>query len=308
MSAHPQPFTPAMPSKLSTVPTSAARKFLVDLRTEIETHPGVNHLFLQRLATSPFSREDYRVFAENHYPLVCVFCSYLERLLVRAPDSESKLWLAKVLVDEYGEGSEGHDHSTLYGMFLNASGGKWESRLDLKVPAPAHDFIETHRRIMNKEPFLVGLGAVGSGHEWAIPRMFESVIPGLRRAGYDEEEIHYFTLHVGQDVDHGTWLEEALVRYATTDEARAQIRAGALMSLEARRRFWDGVQRAVMQWRQPRSVRPDGKVPRGTAKELALTFWDGSRIARALEAMWIARSVKDVPTLARVMARNKEIG
>ena len=34
--------------------------------------PAVNHLFLNRLATSPFSRQDYRVFGENHYPLVCV--------------------------------------------------------------------------------------------------------------------------------------------------------------------------------------------------------------------------------------------
>ena len=106
-----------------------SREFLAELRREIETHPGVNHLFLNRLATGMFSREDYRVFAENHYPLVCVFCSYLERLLVRAPDSESKLWLAKVLVDEYGEGSEGKDHSTLYAHFLDSSGGSAKSRV-----------------------------------------------------------------------------------------------------------------------------------------------------------------------------------
>ena len=84
-----------------------AARFLADLRVEIETHPGVNHLFLSRCATSPFSRLVYRVFGENHYPLVCVFTSYLERLLVRAPTSDAKLWLAKVLVDAYGAGSDG---------------------------------------------------------------------------------------------------------------------------------------------------------------------------------------------------------
>jgi hypothetical protein len=87
--------------------------FLRDLRREIEAHPGTNHVFLNRIATSPFSREDYRVFGENHYPLVCVFTSYLERLLCRAPSSETKMWLAKVLVDEYGEGSNGEDHAAL---------------------------------------------------------------------------------------------------------------------------------------------------------------------------------------------------
>ena len=49
----------------------------------------MNHLFLARIATAPFSKEDYRVFGENHFPLVCVFTSYLERLLIRAPSSEA---------------------------------------------------------------------------------------------------------------------------------------------------------------------------------------------------------------------------
>src|SRR4051812_25474644 len=196
-----------------------AGAFLADLRREIEAHPGVNHLFLGRCATSPFSRHDYRVFGENHYPLVCVFTSYLERLLVRAPTSDAKLWLAKVLVDEYGEGSRGEDHSTLYGHFLRSAGSSLSSSMDFRVPEPAHRFIAEHRRLVTKEPFLVGLGAVGPGHEWAIPRMFDAVIPGLRRAGFSEEEIHYFTLHVDQDEDHGAWLEEALARYGGSPDA-----------------------------------------------------------------------------------------
>ena len=112
--------------------------FLRELRAEIESHPAVNHLFLNRCATSPFSREDYRVFGENHFPLVCVFTSYLERLLVRAPTSDAKLWLAKVLVDEYGEGSRGEDHATLYGHFLRSCGSD--------VPSSEYKRHVTHHR------------------------------------------------------------------------------------------------------------------------------------------------------------------
>ncbi len=268
---------------------SASRRFLADLRIEIESHPGVNHLFLSRCATSPFSRHDYRVFGENHYPLVCVFTSYLERLLVRAPTSDAKLWLAKVLVDEYGEGSDGEDHATLYGHFLRSCGSTVPDSVDsVKVPAPAFEFITEHRRIVSEEPFLVGLGAVGPGHEWAIPKMFDSVIPGLRRAGFTNDEIAYFTLHVEQDVDHGAWLEEALLRFGVTDEARAQIRRGALLSLEARARFWSGVQRAVVRWRQPSAVRVDGASPRTIAREILITAWDGSPRLRRLEARYDA--------------------
>lgn len=283
-----------------------AKEYLRALRKEIEEHPGVNHLFLARCATSPFAREDYRVFGENHYPLVCVFTSYLERLLVRAPTSDAKLWLAKVLVDEYGEGSEGHDHATLYGSFLRSTGSTVPDRGgEPIVPEPAHEFIREHRRIVNGEPFLVGLGAVGPGHEWAIPKMFHAVIPGLRRAGFREEEIAYFTLHVEQDIDHGTWLEEALVRFGTTSEAREQIRRGALLSLDARMRFWSGVQRAVVRWRQPRAIRPDGEKPRTVLQEVALTAWDGSKIARRLEAGWEALKERRRPSLRDVVEQGR---
>ena len=159
---------------------------------------------------------------------------------------------------------------------------------------------------MSEEPFLVGLGAVGPGHEWAIPKMFDAVIPGLRRAGFREEEIHYFTLHVEQDVDHGAWLEEALVRFGSNSESRALIRRGALLSLDARGRFWSGVQRAIVRWRQPRAVRPDGGKPRTIAREILLTAWDGVPKLRALEARYDALRARFRPTLAEIVEQGRQ--
>ncbi|MDD9946939.1 MAG: iron-containing redox enzyme family protein [Myxococcales bacterium] len=273
------------------------REFLSDLRDEIEAHPAVNHLFLNRLATSPMSRQDYRVFAENHYPLVCAFTTYMELLLLRAPDSEARLWLSRVLVDEYGEGSEGKDHPTLYASFVDACGGDSGRLGPERLPSPAHAFIQAHQRLVRRGTFLEGLGAVGPGHEWAIPKMFDAIVPGLRRAGLSDDQIGYFTLHLEQDEDHGAWLEEALVRTAGTPEAQAQVRRGALTSLEARMRFWDGVQAAVIRYRQPRATRADGPSPRTLLHEVALTSWDGMTMGRALET-WRARRATDArPTL-----------
>lgn len=285
---------------------SSARAFLAKLRTEIESHPGVNHLFLARIATAPFSKEDYRVFGENHYALVCVFTNYLERLLLRAPSSDAKLWLAKVLVDEYGEGSEGEDHATLYAHFLRACGSTVPDEAGAtKVPLPALEFIREHRRIVSEEPFLVGLGAVGPGHEWAIPKMFDSIIPGLRRAGFTKEEMLYFDLHVAQDVDHGAWLEEALAQFGQTEDARAQIRRGALLSLEARQRFWTGVQSAVVRWRQPHALRPDGASPRSIAREIAITAWDNSPRLRALENRYDSLKARRRPTITQLIEEGR---
>ena len=283
------------------------RQFLTDLREEIASHTAVNHILLNRLATAPFSRQDYRIFAENHIPLVSIFTTNLEILLLRAPDSESRLWLAKVLVDEYGEGSEGKDHTTLYSSFLTATGGDVDTTTAAPVPEPAYRFIQHHRNLVRTEPFLVGLGAIGPGHEWAIPKMFEAIIPGLRRAGFTEKEIHYFTLHVEQDDDHGNWLEEALATYAHTAQAQAEIRRGALSSLQARGEFWDGVQSAIVRYRQPHVIRQDGQHPRSIPRELLVTAMDGFAPVRRISELLRRLRGGQRPNIEDVLEHAREL-
>lgn len=231
-----------------------AAEFLKALRAEVESHTAVNHPLLARLAFVPFTREDYRVFGLQHFALVGNFTRYLELLLLRGPDSHAKQWIAKVLVDEYGEGSDDKDHAQLYREFLTACGASDAEVLTTPLHGAVTGFIEAHERICREEPFLVGLGALGPGHEWSIPRMFPSIVQGLTRAGFTPTDINYFTLHMAQDVDHGRWLEEALALSAETPTAQAEIRKGALLSLEARSRFWSGVQDKLVRWRQPRNV------------------------------------------------------
>lgn len=252
-----------------------AREFLAALRREVQRHPGVNHPFLARLRHVPFTRQDYRVFGLQHYSLVGTFTTYLEHLLVKAPSSEAKSWIAKVLVDEYGEGSEGKDHAELYREFLRSTGSPEGEEYETPLHREVTGFVAEHLRICRDEPFLVGLGAVGPGHEWSIPRMFPPIIAGLTAAGFEPEEIRYFTLHVLQDEDHGSWLEEALATFAQEPEAQAQIRRGALLSLAARARFWSAVQDQIVRYRQPENVhlRSPSRASSSAAFDYTLREW-----------------------------------
>ncbi|MEE2902802.1 MAG: iron-containing redox enzyme family protein [Myxococcota bacterium] len=231
-----------------------AKEFLKSLRQEIEAHPAVNHPLLARVQQVPFTREDFKVMGLQHYPLVGNFTNYMEFLLIRSPDSDAKQWLAKVLVDEYGEGSENKDHATVYLEYLAAAGAEPGEELRTPLHPDVVGFITEHRRICTQEPYLVGLGALGPGHEWSIPKMFPPICKGLRRAGFSTEEMLYFDLHMEQDIDHGLWLEEALEMFAEGDRAQQEIRRGALLSLAARQRFWSGVQAKIVGWRQPNNL------------------------------------------------------
>jgi pyrroloquinoline quinone (PQQ) biosynthesis protein C len=219
----------------------SAKAFLAALHEEVAHHAGVGHSLLGRMEIDPKKRDDFKIFSGQHYPLVGTFTRYLELLLLCAPSSEAKIWLAKVLVDEYGERSSGQDHAAHYRVFMHACGWRDDELTSIALHPAVTGFIVEHLRLCTESPFLVGLGAVGPGHEWAIPVMFENILRGLRQAGFAEAEIEYFTLHTLQDVDHAAWLEEALERFATTPEAQAQVRAGCLQSLAARERLWWGI-------------------------------------------------------------------
>ena len=259
--------------------------WLAELRDEVAAHPGVNHLLLSRLRTGRYTKGDYRVFGLQHYPMVGTFTRYMELLLLRAPSSEQKLWLAKVLVDEYGEGSDGEDHASLYLKYLYSMGVEPGEEESTPLCTAVWEFIGNHLRICREEPFLVGLGALGPGHEWAIPKMFHNIIPGLERAGMSYDDRLYFDLHTEQDIDHANWMSEALEQLGQDDEARAQVRRGALLSLGARFRFWTGIERCVVARRQPHSVdavrrgllgrrRPDREESPGNRQELFQAIQD----------------------------------
>lgn len=246
----PLTITPPAPGSL----TPGLAGWLLDLRDEVERHPAVNHLLLARIATGRYTRRDFRTFGLQHYALVGLFTRYMELLLLRAPDSSQKLWLAKVLVDEYGEGSDGEDHTTLYGSYLRSLGAEAAVQRRTPLCREVWEFVGEHLRICREEPFLVGLGALGPGHEWAIPKMFSHIIPGLERAGVSYEERSYFDLHTEQDIDHARWMSEALERLARTPEQHAAVRRGALLSLQARYMVWTGIERQIVAARQPCSV------------------------------------------------------
>lgn len=284
-----------------------SRQFLRDLREKIRLHPAVNHIFLNRVATMPFTQEDFKIFGLQHYPLVCCFTHYMENLLINAPNSNAKQWLAKVLIDEYGEGTDGDDHATLYAEYLRSAGATDDDLGGTYLSAGSIDFIRTHIELTTKRPFLVGLGAIGPGHEWAIPQMFDCIVPGLRRAGFDEHDIRYFWVHQEQDDHHGAWLEEALVNFAVTAEARAQIETGAMLSLDARERFWTFVQHEVVRWRQPHSQSMIRRRIRSSANSALRQIGDRLGNGRRANAIRLLRRKLVPVTLDDVLPRGHSI-
>lgn len=225
-----------------------AECFLAALEVEVQGHPALHHPFLRRFAQSKLERLQCWAFGLQHYQLVRMFTSYLEALRKSIPEPEVRDWIQRVLEDEYARPhTYERSHPALYRRFLRALGLTEEDWERAEALSETRAFIERHLELTALRHPAVGLGAVGPGHEWAIPTMFAYLVDGLRKAGVGEEALEYFTLHVAQDLEHGKLMRAALARYADTAENQARIRDGALASLDARACFWEGLGRVVFE-------------------------------------------------------------
>lgn len=220
--------------------------FVRALWAEVERHPAVAHRFLRRFAEGGLARWQIWGYASQHYRLVGAFTAYLEAIAGRTPDPEVRRLLRDILEDEYMRPQAfERSHPALYRRFMRAVGfeeGAWDRVPVLPV---TRGFIATHLD-MTLRSWLEALGAVGPGHEWAIPRMFPYLVQGIERSvAVPPEALEYFRLHIELDVEHGRALEAALLRWATSDANQDELRRGARGSLDARAAWWTALAEQV---------------------------------------------------------------
>jgi pyrroloquinoline-quinone synthase len=242
--------------QVSVSPSSQALAFIRELEREIMACEAVRHPFLARFASEPLTIEQIRAFGLQHYQLVKVFTTYMTNVLPKIPDRDAATLFRHVFDDEFGAVS-GRDasvgqatifrsHVHLYRDFLSALGVREEEWGRVRLLPETETYIRSHLALTRDSDFRVGLGAVGPGHEFSIPAMFQSLIAGLRRnTTLTDEQMCYFTLHVVEDVEHADVFNALIARHADTDQGRELIREGAMRSLKWRTLFWDGLTRAV---------------------------------------------------------------
>ncbi|MDB4961843.1 MAG: hypothetical protein JWP01_1842 [Myxococcales bacterium] len=228
---------------------SDTQQFLKDLNEEVRNHPAVNHHFLETVSTRPFSKKAWLGgFAQQLYPHVHFFIPYMEEMLLNTFDMNAKLIVAKILLDEYGEDAAGASHPELFRRFVRGCGGAEADASLLTTPLDQAtvDLVQTHMRLCRDEHFLVGIGAIGQAHEFAIAYLFPPILKGMKLSGFTSTETEFFSLHVDHDVEHSKMLEDTMIKMAISDEDRAMIRKGALASLQARADLWASMERRMI--------------------------------------------------------------
>ncbi len=223
-----------------------AEAYIRSLEEEVIRHEAVQHPFLIRFSSEKLTPTQIQIFGLQHYQLVKIFLNYMTNLLPRIPDKDAANLFRTVFDDEFGQHTIFRSHPALYRNFLKAVGLKDEDWGRVPLLSETATYIEGHLDLTRTAHFLVGLGVVGPGHEFSIPTMFGYIVKGLRNnTVLSDAQIEYFTCHIEQDVAHAKVFNQLIARHVETEEGQTRLREGAMHSLSLRKRFWDGLNRAV---------------------------------------------------------------
>ena len=187
----------------------------------VELH---DHPFLRRCREGKASLELLRAFLVQHSYYSEKFTRYLCALMSRMPTGDDLRALAANLVEEMGlDHADGETHAQLYRRCLAEIG---------VTPYSAPMLPETHALIegmfhycMSRDP-LEGLAALCLGAEAIVPTLYGAILDGLRRAGYDDGQLHFFVLHVSEDEAHALMMRDIIRRLlAEHPHRRAKVLA-----------------------------------------------------------------------------------
>ena len=142
-------------------------------------------------------------------------------------------------------------HPALFRRFLRALGVSPESISAVEPLPETAQFVREFEVICRHGHWLEALGALGPGTESVVPTLYSYILKGIERSEVVGSESYVFwTLHVHCDGGRGENLLRAIEPYLDRPTNRQLVSRGANRVLDARKRWFDGLERMVFRSRR----------------------------------------------------------
>ena len=215
------------------------------LEERIHQYDLLCHPFYKAWSAGELTRADLRAYAEDYYPHVDAFPSYLAQLGVRLEEGELRRAVLANMTDEMGGedsfGEPARSHAELWLDFVEGVGG---NRVPKRRPVgEVSKLVAWFQRIASEGTPEEALAAFYA-YESQVPRLAQEKDRGLRELyGADEKTRSYFTLHAIADVHHANvWRTQLEKRVEANPETAEKALAAAESAAKALWTVLDGVE------------------------------------------------------------------
>jgi pyrroloquinoline quinone (PQQ) biosynthesis protein C len=141
-------------------------------------------------------------------------------------------------------------HPALFRRFLRSLGVSPEVVAAAEPLPETSQFIREFESVCRNGHWLEAMGALGPGTESVVPRIYSAILAGIRRSGeVAPSDYVFWTIHVHCDDGHGANILLAIESYLDRIENQMLVRKGVMRILNARKLWFDSLERTVFRAR-----------------------------------------------------------
>jgi len=227
----------------------ASNSFIEDLKQRIDARRtfGRHPLWL-RIQEGRLGAPGLRTFAEQFFLQVREFPRAVSALHARCPFPDERVELAESLYEEETGRISGCNvsHPELFIRFGEAVGTRRTAMVEgAPLPGTAA-LIDWFELSTTQRSFIEGAAATNLAAEGQVPGAFAPLARALEKHyGLSREQVAFWDVHEEADREHSDIGDHVVIRYATSPEWQAKVRAAVERSLTLWWQFFDDIARAV---------------------------------------------------------------
>jgi len=142
-------------------------------------------------------------------------------------------------------------HPALFRRFLRALDVSPELVATVEPLPETAQFIREFEAVCRSGHWLEAMGALGPGTESVVPRIYGAILSGIKRSEMiTPNDYIFWTIHVHCDEGHGENILLAIEGYLDRPENRQLVMKGVNRILNARKVWFDGLERMVFRPRR----------------------------------------------------------
>jgi pyrroloquinoline-quinone synthase len=224
------------------------------IRQTIDQFDLNNNMFFKSFRRQPLSQEQLTFVCQQYYLYIRTFPRILAGLSHRVDSEDVRMWLAKTVVSELGEG-HGLAHFKLFERVMDSVGIHIQDYREADYIPETIALVNGLKRIFLVESPVAAVGGHYTIEETGLP-MIDSLYEGFRHyPGHDVRSMEYFHLHLFLEGDHVSWIAAAVEDYADQPEHSEELCRGGSEVAKLLMEFWNGLYHNTYGARKADSVR-----------------------------------------------------